>query len=709
MNILYTPRRVKPLNTNPYYISSKTPNVNGKYGNNPGKVVSSNSHLNVLPNCVGYVLGRWDEICSEGKHLNFIPNDDAGDFWNNGINAGLVCDQTPEIGAIMCWSGGTYGHVAVVERVISSVEIEISESSYAPGTEYQFDFAYSTRVYDKNKSIKWKHKTGADTNGLYMGSSYTFLGFIHHPRIKDDTVYEDIVQSSSGENSYELPSYSEDPSSIPSSGGSVSQSTGNSIKASSNKNTYKNTGKTLTGTSTTSWETVTVDTYKDEVIHSEELTNTHGVSLLSYPSAVESPFIIVKIGDYTFGSYTKKGSIESQKANAIVDYPNYVQSLNVVKVNGTVNTYTISMIYQIDNGSDPNLLDRIFSSVGYGIVKISYGDWQSPSFIYREEEAIITKLQSSVDFSSSRINYILKCTSNALSLAATTCDFPARKAKPSEVIKELLYNRHYGLLDIFYGMKNKTQVTLKNLIPGDDNQVQLEPQVGSNPISYLNYLVSCMTPNTSDPSDTLKDGVYKLSIIDDVFGELGGPYFKIQKISTNNSIITSSDTYVLDIGYPSDNQVMDFKITNDNSWALLYDYNKKVNQSNYVYSINNEGDIVTTYSQNLTTSAQLNKTTELDKNWWSQMTQFPITATVKIKGLIRPAMLMTYIKINAVFYGQRHISSGLYIVTRQEDTVSGAGYNTTLTLTRVAGDMDYIVTHKNTFTYNKMKATNNSI
>ena len=47
--------------------------------------------------------------------------------------------------------------------------------------------------------------------------------------------------------------------------------------------------------------------------------------------------------------------------------------------------------------------------------------------------------------------------------------FPAKKAKPSDVIKDLLYNRHYGLLDIFYGMKNKTLVTAKNLIPGDDN------------------------------------------------------------------------------------------------------------------------------------------------------------------------------------------------------------------------------------------------
>lgn len=699
----YGPNRVAPLSTNPYYISNKTPNSRGVLGNNPCTVFSG--LLNVLPNCTGYAIGRWDEICSEGRHCELIHRDpnggnNANRYWQLGIDSGLVCDQVPEVGAIMCWDGGEFGHVAIVERVISSVEIEISESSYSKNAQYRFQFAYSTRIFNKNKNQKWIHKSGADTDGLYLGTSYVFKGFIHHPYIKDGIVYSEIIQKGYSEGNYSIPDNTDTPSSVPSSGGAVSSSTGTTIKNSITGNTYKYTGggnkSSSRGSSggSSNWEYTTVDTYKDELVQGEDVVNTQGTSLLSYPSAVESPFIIVKIGNYTFGSYTKRGSIESQKANAIVDYPNYLQYLNVVKVDGTVNTYTIGMTYQIQNGADPNLLDRIFSSVGYGIIKISYGDWQSPTFIYREEEAIITKLQSSVDFSSSRINYTLSCTSNSLSLAATTCDFPAKKAKPSDVIKDLLYNRHYGLLDIFYGMKNRTQVTTKNLIPGDDNQVKLEPQIGSNPISYLNYLVSCMTPNTSDPSATLKDGIYKLSIVDDAFGDLGGPYFKIQKMSTNQSIVSSSDTYVIDIGYPSDNQVMDFKITNDNSWALLYDYNQRIDQSNYVYYIDNDGNIVTKYSQNLTTSTQMNKTTELDKNWWSQMTQFPITASIRIKGLIRPAMLMTYIKINAVFFGQRHISSGLYIVTRQEDTISGAGYSTTLSLTRIAGDLDYIVTKK---------------
>lgn len=55
---------------------------------------------------------------------------------------------------------------------------------------------------------------------------------------------------------------------------------------------------------------------------------------------------------------------------------------------------------------------------------------------------------------------------------------------------------------------------------------------------------------------------------------------------------------------------------------------------------------------------------ETDKTWWTQVTQYPIKATLQLKGLLRSAMLMTYVKVNVYFYGQKHISSGTYIVTK---------------------------------------------
>ena len=114
--------------------------------------------------------------------------------------------------------------------------------------------------------------------------------------------------------------------------------------------------------------------------------------------------------------------------------------------------------------------------------------------------------------------------------------------------------------------------------------------------------------------------------------------------------------------------------------------------NDYIYNIDSSGNIYGRYSPNVTTSSVYLKTTETQKNWWTQMTQFPITATLTIKGLLRPAMLMSYVRINALFYGQRHVSSGLYIITKQVDTINAGGYRTTLSLTRIAGDLDIIST-----------------
>ena len=87
------------------------------------------------------------------------------------------------------------------------------------------------------------------------------------------------------------------------------------------------------------------------------------MNLLSFPSLVESPFIIVKIGEYTFGNYSSKDTSTRFTGSNKVTYPNYMQAINIVKINGAVNTYTIKMVYAITAGADPNLLEKVFSSV----------------------------------------------------------------------------------------------------------------------------------------------------------------------------------------------------------------------------------------------------------------------------------------------------------------------------------------------------------
>ena len=66
------------------------------------------------------------------------------------------------------------------------------------------------------------------------------------------------------------------------------------------------------------------------------------------------------------------------------------------------------------------------------------------------------------------------------------------------------------------------------------------------------------------------------------------------------------------------------------------------------------------------------------------MTRYPIAATIKLQGLLRPATLMQYVRLNVLFPGgKKHISSGLYIVTKQLDEIGESGYFTTLSLTRI--------------------------
>ena len=111
-----------------------------------------------------------------------------------------------------------------------------------------------------------------------------------------------------------------------------------------------------------------------------------GASLVSAQNNVESPFVIVKIGQYTFGHCAKnyKNALQTQFS---ITYPNYIDSLNIVKVNGAVNTYVLQMTYAITETDDPNRLEKVFSSISKSrLIKLTYGDWNAPAYIYKEEE-----------------------------------------------------------------------------------------------------------------------------------------------------------------------------------------------------------------------------------------------------------------------------------------------------------------------------------
>lgn len=419
-------------------------------------------------------------------------------------------------------------------------------------------------------------------------------------------------------------------------------------------------------------------------------------NLLTTPTLVESPFIIAKIGKYTFGSYSRKDIGSGLSLSSKVTYPNFMNSIEITKVNGTVNTYVIQMVYAITKGDDPNLLEKVFSSVSRSRkITLSYGDWNSPSFIYREEEAIITRVQSNVDMSGSKITYTINCTSTSLALKAGNFNFEARSAKPSDVIKELLRNKSYGLSDIFYGMHDSDVVKRLGLIPGNDKKVKIEAKQSINILDYLNFLVKCMVSSTNTGENDLYDSHYFLTVVDTKTGELDGPYFRITEIVSNatNTVSDNINTFEIDIGYadaeqPLQNLVTSFTINSNETWSILYDYNNSLDFSNYTYRIDNSGKMETVYTPNNMINRSLQYATEAEKNWWTNMISFPISATLTIKGLIRPAILMSYVKVNVWFYGQLHISSGLYFITKQQDKIDSQGYRTTLTLTRIPSPVE---------------------
>lgn len=625
---------------------------------------SVNRCATVIPNCVGYAVGRFNEIINggrQGQAFRYPWNGNGGEFYDHYKNTGeLKVGQTPAVGAMICWGGSAgYGHVAIVEKVNvvggKIPSIEISESGWVSGQPY---FVNATLTAANGFRDGWRAK-------------YALRGFIYPPNA--------VIPSATAGTIY---SGGAVPESHVSGGGGTHGGGGTGIPSQPIKKPKPQY--------TLSYKTVTTDVSYDKITTVDNAGHGKSVNLLTYPTLVESPFIIVKIGNYTFGSFSKAVSGN----NISLDYPNYVTGLNIVKVNGSVNQYQLELTYQIQAGEDPNFLDKVLSSIGYGNIKLSYGDWSAPSFIYREEEALITNVTTNVDFASAKIIYRISCTSTCLPLASASCDFSAQVAKPSDVIKDMLFGKNsskYGLLDAFPGFKTRKN-EINNYIASDDRAVKLEAKSGTDPLSYLNYLVSCMIASTNSASAILLDSSYYLTIQDDAFSEGSGTYFTVTKVPASNGggNIKSSDIYEVDINYPDNTMVTSFQVNSDNSWALLYKYSDSLSESKYKYKLNKKGEMISIYSPGLTTSGTQNLTTSSAKTWWTNMTQFPISATLVIKGLIRPAMLMTYVRINAFFYGQRHIASGIYIITKQEDQISGQGYRTTLTLLRVAGDNDII-------------------
>ena len=411
-------------------------------------------------------------------------------------------------------------------------------------------------------------------------------------------------------------------------------------------------------------------------------------NLISDANLIQVPFIKVSIGNYTFGVYQRStGQYVSGNsiATSKITFPNFVKQLNITKINGQVNQYTLQLNYPVTENSDPNFFEKIFSSVGIGgKIVFSYGDYNAPNNIYKDETAIITGVNTQFPAvgsgQSTSIVYTVRAISDSGVLSAVTYNFNSIVKKPSDVIKSLLRSNIYNLSKMFPGMADADKVETYNLIAGDDKEVQIDARTSISIYDYISYLVSLMVPIEGGTNH------YAFNTYDDPDNILGGSYFKIVKIGSDSAGIYNLATYVIDIGYPSNTIVTNFQLSENNNWAIYYKYSQEITSGEYVQRIDDDGNLTNVYAPILISNNGKQLAEADDENWWNNVTQYPVQATLTLRGLLRPAILATYVKLNVYYYGRKHISSGVYIITGENDTISGSGYYTTLSLQRVSAD-----------------------
>ena len=421
-------------------------------------------------------------------------------------------------------------------------------------------------------------------------------------------------------------------------------------------------------------------------------------SLLSSQARIQVPWVKVTIGDYTFGIFDDATKSWGQDKAGFyqpfsVQFPQYIKTLEVSKVNGQVNNYTLQINYPITQHDDPNFFEKVFSSVsGTRKIIFTYGDAETPAYVYKNEEAIITNVSQTFNLQSSSIDYTVRAVSSAalstdgsITVVGTS---PGKKAKPSDEIKKLFKNNK-SLQNTFTGM---SVADLDRLIAGDDMEVELESKRNISAIDYINYLAGCMIPQGSAPG--LSKEIYIMTIYDDSITSADrakskkGPYFEVTKVST---VMDHGDAYEIDIGINTSTIVRSFQIEKNENYSIYYDYQNLAHPENYVRRIGRDGLWEDVYAPTSMMSENAFDIKAKERVWWTKATQFPINATIQIQGLLRPATLMQYVKLNVIFPGgNKHLSSGLYIVTRQVDNIGPNGYATNLGLTRIKGDMDKI-------------------
>ena len=174
-----TPLLHLPDKGDPYYNTIASGGYNPCILGNPARRVDG---LNVLPNCVGYGVGRFNSLGDYGS-CKWLGNTNACNFANLARKQGLTVKRKPTLGGVMVWSGGKggLGHIACVEVVVGDKIVVTSESEY-----YGVPFVNYTRHFDDGN---WR-------KGCYwMTKDYKYEGCIVNPAVEDETMtYEQFCE-----------------------------------------------------------------------------------------------------------------------------------------------------------------------------------------------------------------------------------------------------------------------------------------------------------------------------------------------------------------------------------------------------------------------------------------------------------------------------------------------------------------------------------
>lgn len=117
----------------------------------------------VLPNCVGYTTGRFNELLGLNA-CTYFGNTNAENFYTLGLSQGLSGGTVPVVGGVIVWKTSGTGHCAVIERVIDNDTVYTSESGWG----------YTTAPVVKN----YTRRRGSDGNWGYNG---IFQGIVYPP------------------------------------------------------------------------------------------------------------------------------------------------------------------------------------------------------------------------------------------------------------------------------------------------------------------------------------------------------------------------------------------------------------------------------------------------------------------------------------------------------------------------------------------------